>query len=238
MWVLEPYNPSGGQMIGKMFIWLVVGILLALLLFVIVSALGMDFFQEETGIFLSLLLVLLACMVTVIAATVTAGIYNLIFSSDYYDFGKMFGFILIAQSIIFVLMVPIYFLFSADISSLLLIVALHISFWWLMSQFLIESLNSPNYSPSHSIGVVIGYMLTLIIYLMMYKNGNETPSYQIYISLLLPSIIGYTLMPLCHSIRSKLYYGIYSAGANPLYIPHPQDVSVSTTESDEVNITL
>lgn len=235
---LEPYNPSVGQIVWKMFIWLIVGILLALLLFVIVSALGMDFFQEETGIFLSLLLVLLACMVTVIAATVTAGIYNLIFSSDYYDFGKMFGFILIAQSIIFLLMVPLYLFFSADTHILLLIVALHISFWALMSQSLLECLTSPNYSPSHLVGTLIGYMITILIYLLMYKNGNESPSYKIYISLLLPSVIWYALLPLCHSIWSKLYYGIYSAGANPLYIPNPRDVSVSATETDDVNITL
>ena len=102
--------------------------MIALLLFVVVSALGMDFFQEQTGIFLSLLLVLLACMMTVIATTVTAGIYNLIFSADYYDFGKMFGMTVIAHSIIFLLMVPIYLVFNNDINSLLLLIALHISF--------------------------------------------------------------------------------------------------------------
>ncbi len=236
---LEPYNPSGGQIAGKMFIWLIVGILIALLLFVVVSALGMDFFQEQTGIFLSLLLVLLACMMTVIATTVTAGIYNLIFSADYYDFGKMFGMTVIAHSIIFLLMVPIYLVFNNDINSLLLLIALHISFWSFIGQFLIESLTNPNYTSSSLVGALIGYMLTIIIYLMVYTNGTAADaSYKIYVSLLLPAILSYTLIPLCHSIRSKIYYGLYAAGSNPLYIPNPQDVSLSAVESDQVNISL
>ena len=236
---LEPYNPSGGQIAAKVFIWLIVGILIALLLFVVVSALGMDFFQEETGIFLSLLLVLLVCMVTVIASTVTAGIYNMIFSSDYYDFGKMFGMTIIAHSLLFLLMVPLYLMFNNEMSSLLLIVALHMSFASFVGQFLVESLTSPNYTSSWFIGLLLWYMMSIIIYLAMYTSDAVTDtSYTLYLSLLLPAILAYTLMPLCHSIWSKLYYGLYSAGSNPLYIANPDDVSLSSTETDSVNISL
>ena len=100
-------------------------------------------------------------------------------------------------------------------------------------------MTNPNYTSSSLVGALIGYMLTISIYLMVYTNGTAADaSYKIYVSLLLPAILSYTLIPLCHSIRSKIYYGLYAAGSNPLYIPNPQDVSLSAVESDQVNISL
>lgn len=78
----------------------------------------------------------------------------------------------------------------------------------------------------------------------MYKNTISISTTEsgdmgntIYFLMLLPFIIGYTLIPLCHGIRSSIYYGIFGGGSNPFYIPSLSEVN-QVEEDNEVNIQL
>ena len=79
-------------------------------------------------------------------------------------------------------------------------------------------------------------MLYLLIYTM--TKGDESMGNTIYVLMLLPFVMSYTLIPLCHGIRSGIYYSIFSAGSNPLYIAPLNEVGQAVEEDNTVNVQL
>lgn len=77
---------------------------------------------------MAMIFMLVACIVTLIGTAVIAGTLNIAFGSDYYDFGKMFGFSILVNGLLMLLFAPVYFAFSSDLNTLLLILAFHIIF--------------------------------------------------------------------------------------------------------------
>ncbi len=76
-------------------------------------------------------------------------------------------------------------------------------------------------------GNVLGFALTFLAYSLIYKlSGSAEVQQKIYLFMLLPPILGYTLIPFGASIREKIYYKFYELGNNGFYIP-------SVTESDD-----
>lgn len=71
---------------------------------------------------------LVACIVTLIGTGIMAGTLNIVFGTDYYDFGKMFGFSVIANGLLVLLFSPVYLALNSDLHILLLVLAFHIIF--------------------------------------------------------------------------------------------------------------
>lgn len=95
-----------------MIIGLVIGSLIAFLIFLIVTLLGRDIFTSGGSALVPVILALIAFVGTFIGNVAVGGAYNLFYSGKYYDFGKMFSFILLGNSVLLVLITPIYFLFG------------------------------------------------------------------------------------------------------------------------------
>ena len=240
MFTIEPPHPSGGQIIWKALIWLLTGVLISFLVFVIISTLGNDFFTSGATIFLSMIFMLVACIVTLIGTGIMAGTLNIVFGWDYYDFGKMFGFSVLANGLLAVLFAPVYLTLSEDLSILLLVLAFHIIFWFFVSYSLIEFTTNANYAWSSLIGTLIWFGITTMIYLLVYNMTSAADNIGdiIYLLMLLPFIMSYTIIPLCHGVWSSIYYGVFSSGSNPFYIAPLNEISQETEEDNTVNVEL
>jgi hypothetical protein len=119
---------------------------------------------------LPLIFMLIAFIACLSGNAIVAMIYNLLYTSKYYDMGKMLSLISVAQIIIFFIMSPIYMIFRDSILGLFIIVAFHIIFAVFISYSLMEFSTNPNYSASDLIGGVIGFCITLLVFLSFYKS--------------------------------------------------------------------
>lgn len=236
----EPQNPGWWQIGGKTWIWLLIGIVLAFLVFAILSVLGTDFFVTGDSMFMALVFIIIACVVTIIGMGIFSGLLSMMFSSDYYDFGKMFGFSVLANGLLVLLFLPLYLMMSDTIDSLMIVYAFHVMFWFFISYVLLEFTTNPNYSASNLMWWMLGFGITLVVYMMIYSFNINNPvgANNVYIYVLSPFLISYVCVPLFHGIWTQIYYGIYSSGNNPLFVPQLSDVTQTQEEVDEVNVTI
>lgn len=242
----EPQNPGGGQLVGKAGIGLMIGFILALLVFALMSVLGSEFFTESPTMFMVFILILIACVVTLIGMAIFSGMLNMAFGQDYYDFGKMFGFSVLANGLLVLLFLPIYLMMSDNMDLLLFVYAFHVMFAFFVSYTMLEFTTNPSYSASAFIGSVLGFGVTLIIYMAIYSltagsadEANQTlGGNSLYLYVLSPFLISYVVIPLLNSIWTQIYYGIYTSGNNPLFIPQLSDVSQVQETQDEVTVEI
>ena len=120
-------------------------------------------------------------------------------------------------------------------------------FAFFISYTLVELTTNPSYAASNIIGTLIGFGLTLVIYMGIYSMtigsddaGQSTlGTNALYLYILSPFLISYVLIPLMHGIWTQIYYGIYSGGNNPLFIPQLADVTqVQEQQEDEVTVEI
>ncbi len=230
----EPSNLSGWQLIGKFFIGLLIGGVIAALLFVILSFMWGMFtsaFGQQTGAsinpLLSLILLFIWFLSTFIGNIAIGGVYSLFFNRKYYNTSKMFGLLFLTNGILFFFLAPIYIVFASQIDILFIILGFHILFSVFASASQIEFSTNPNYSASAFMWNVLWFALAFLAYALIYKlAGSAAVQQRIYLFMLLPPVLGYTLVPFGSGIREKIYYKFYELGNNGFYIP-------SVTESDE-----
>lgn len=236
----EPQNPWWWQIVWKTMIWLLIWGILAFLVFAIMSVLGTDFFTKSEGMFMSLVFIIIACIVTIIWVGIYAGLLNLIFGSDYYDFAKMFWLSVLANGLLVFLFLPVYLMMSDSLDTLLFVLAFHVMFGFFISYTLIEFTTNPSYSASSLIWSVLGFGITLSIYMMIYNITKWDIAWTntLYLHILSPFLISYMIIPLFHGIWTQIYYGIYTGWSNPLFIPQLADVTQTQEEIDEVTVDI
>ena len=107
---------------------------------------------------------------------------------------------------------------------------------------MIEFIANPNYSGSSLIGNVFGFAVALLFYSIIFKpsQAGGATEQQVYLLLLLPPILGFTLIPLCLNLRQKIYYKFYESGSNAFYIPSLDEITYTTenktTEDTATNV--
>lgn len=262
----EPNNTTVGQIVAKIMIGLIIGLIIAFLVFVITILFNTAIQQwvraitSDTQIWwnpvLPLIFMLIAFIANMSGNMLVGTIYNLLYTSKYYDLGKIISLIAISQIIIFFIMAPLYLLFWDSILGLFIIVAFHVIFGVFISYTQMEFTSNPNYSWSNLIGGVIGFCVTLLIFLSFYKSfgaaefGLDSSSTQkVKMLIAIPPLLAYTVLPLMYCLREKLYYTFYENGNNFFYIPSLsevvydqstgqwQDGSTKETE-DDINVDL
>ena len=140
----------------------------------------------------------------------------------------MFGLLFLTNGILFFIFAPIYIVFAKQIDVLFLVLWFHVMFSVFASATQIEFSTNPNYSASSFMGNILGFALTFLAYALIYNmSGSAELQQRIYLFMLLPPVLGYTLIPFGAGIREKIYYKFYEIGNNGLYIS-------SCTENDEV----
>jgi len=245
----EPSNLNWWQLVGKVCIGLVIGSVIAALLFIILSFMGGMFTSAfgQQGVssvnpLLSLVLLFIGFLSTFIGNIAIGGIYSLFYSKKYYNTSKMFGLIFLTNGILFFFLAPIYIVFASQIDILFLILGFHILFSVFTSAAQIEFSNNPNYSASALMGNVLGFVLAFLAYALIYKmSGSAEVQQKIYLFMLLPPILGYVIVPFGSGIWEKVYYKAYELWNNGFYIPsgiEPEEESqeTETNTGDDVNI--
>ena len=230
----EPSNLSGRQLVGKVFIGVLIGGIIAALLFVILSFMGGMFtsaFGQQAGStvnpLLSLILLFIWFLSTFIGNIAVGGIYSLFYSRKYYNTSKMFSLLFLTNGILFFFLAPIYIVFASKIDILFLILGFHILFSVFTSAAQIEFSTNPNYSASAFMGNILWFALAFLAYALIYKmSWSAAVQQKIYLFMLLPPVLGYGIIPLGSGIREKIYYKFYELGNNGFYIP-------SCTETDD-----
>ena len=109
-----PNDISLGGFFGKVFIGLVMGGCISALLFAVLGPIG-GMLGGDGGApseILGILLAFIGFIAGMIGNMGLALLYNLFFSKRYYNLSKMFGLIFASSIIIFILFIPIYFLFQ------------------------------------------------------------------------------------------------------------------------------
>lgn len=238
---IEPNNTTVGQIVAKVAMGLIIGLIIAFLVFVITILFntaiqqGVRAISSDTQLggnpVLPLIFMLIAFIANMSGNVLVGVVYNLLYTNKYYDLGKIISLIAISQIIIFFIIAPLYMLFWDSILGLFIIVAFHVIFWVFISYSQMEFATNPNYSGSNLIGWVIGFCLTLLIFLSFYKSfgaaefGLDSSSTQkVKMLIAIPPLLAYTILPLAYSLWEKLYYVFYENGNNFFYIPSLSEV--------------
>ena len=243
---IEPHNPTGRQVMIKWIVWLIVWTAIAFLIFVMLIlvawviswALNAGDSGATISPLLPVILLIIAFIGTFIGNLILAGVFNLVYTTKYYDMRKMFTISLLLNILLFIFFIPLYFIFAGQVTVLFLVLWLHILLTIYLCYSGIEITTNPNYAASSMIGSAWGFAVAVFIFAMMYKILNTNVGSQVNILMSLPPVLGYLFIPLFQSIREKLYYKFYSLWNNFLYIPSLNEVMVDAEDNSEINIDL
>jgi len=241
---IAPNTLTNRQLLGKTGLWLLIGIMIAFLLFLLLSFLGSiftDALQASDFItpspLLPLFMLFIGFLITVIGNMIVAALYNLFYSNIYYDATKMIALLLLTNGILFMILAPIYVAFFNQSETLFLILGFHILFSIFLSSNQIEFFANPNYAASNIIGNTCGFALSILIYGLIYKSSvaysSQTAQQSVYLLMLFPSILWFSLTPLSLGIWQKIYFKFYELGNNGFYIPSLAEVISEEPQIDE-----
>lgn len=241
---IEPNQTSWWELIWKIFIWLLIGGLLAILLFLILSIIWWIFtdtytqisnFDSSSNPILPLLIILIWFLISFIWNIWICSIYNLFFSRKYYRTRKSIWIIALTNGMLLLFLIPIYFIFGNDTNTMFMVLGFHIIIWWFLSSLQTEIVSNPNYGSSSVIWATLSFAIIMLIYSIIRKVAMNWGSQQkLYLLLLFPPVICYTLLPLWACIRESIYYKMYELWNNPFFIPS-NDKNLDISEKWDVN---
>jgi len=262
---IEPNQTSWWEVLWKIFIWLIVWGILAVLLFLILSIIWWIFTDSFTQVsdynsssnpILPLLIILIWFLISFIWNIGICGLYSLFISKKYYRTRKSIWILALTNGLLLLFLIPIYFIFGNDTNTMFMILWFHIIIGGFLSALQMEIVSNPNYWASSVIGGTLSFVLIMLIYSIIRKVAMDWGSQQkLYLLLLFPPVICFTLLPLWASIRESIYYRMYELWNNPFFISSndkAQDISEKwdihdidkdilnsdTKEIDDINIDL
>jgi len=228
---------------GKIFIWVVVWICVAALLFATLTAIWWLTGSDDGNInsILWVLLPVVWFVVWFVWNLVLAWLYNIFFSKRYYNLGKMFWLIFTSSLILFIFFFLIYVLFK-DMRSLYTILWFQIIFELFISVNLIDFLSQPNYSASSLMGNTLWCVLSVIIHLAIISNITE---FNI-LFIVLSAVLAYTMTIFGAGMWDAIYYKFYEWWSNPFYLPslnelreeRQKEETKREKEDEEVNVDM
>jgi hypothetical protein len=236
-----------GGFFGKIVIGGIIGACIALLFFAILSAVG-GILGSENGnpsAILGIMLAFIGFIAGMLGNMGLALLYNLFFSKRYYALGKMFGLIFTSSIVIFILTVPLYFLFQGNVGTAFTIFGVQIIFSFFITSNLIEFLAHPNYSASSMMGNLLGFMLSIVIYLgFVIKLPPDKIVDNLPLLMVLPPLLGYTIIIAGLGIWDAVYYKLFEWGNNPFYLrslselskERQAEIQAAEKEGESVNV--
>lgn len=246
----EPFKPTWWELFWKVMIGFWIGGIISLFIFVILSFTGWIFSETLTSWtsissnplsgFLLLFIVFLASFLGNFGLLWA---FNLFYPRSYTGWSKVFGILLLVNSLILAFFAPMYFMFSADVNLSFLVMAFHLILSIFISMNVIEYKSYPNYPISSIIWTTVGLCVVFLVYGIIRKTSGWDMNRQVYLLILLPAILWYSLIPLGLGVWQKIYHSFYSNGSNPFYISSEQiqrqnnDLE-SQEEQDDLNIEL
>ncbi len=225
---IEPNQNSWWELIWKFVIWLFVWWILAILLFFVSSIIGWIFTDSFTQVsnynsssnpILPLLIILIWFLVSFIWNVWICGLYHLFFSRKYFKLKKNIWIVVLTNWILLLFLIPIYFIFSSDTNTMFMILWFHIIIWGFLSSLQNEIISNPNYWSSSLIWATLSFTIIMIAYSIIWKIAMEWWSQEkLYLLLLFPPVICYSLLPFWECIRDSIYFKMYEIWNNPFFI--------------------
>lgn len=243
---IKPHNPSTGETMWKIIIWIIIWLMIAFFIFVILVLVWSIFESALNSVpgwvstinpLMPLILIVIGFLSSFLWNIVVSWVYNLLFPGKYYDLGKMFSLTLINNIILFFIFTPLYIIFYNDIEKLFVILAFHVFFSVYVWHSGIEYISNPNYCGVYLIWWSFWFALTILVFTLVYKSMySYSVSKMAQILLSLPPLLGYTIIPMASNLWEKLYYKFYENWNNFLYIPSISEILVDEVEEDEINV--
>ena len=243
----SPYKPTWLQIFGKLIVWLITGLFIAFLVFILLMLIG-DLITNSisskwtTGSInpiVWLLLIAIAFLATVIWNLILWWVYNIIWPEKYYDFKLFSVSTVVLNMLLFVIFFILYFYVwqvLQNIYYLFNLFAFHLFISIFLSNTVWEFTTNPNYGAVYIIGWTIWLsfsILFFIVVLNMYSTlTNEAQQYII----MYPPIISFSFIPFFSTVWERIYYNFYDMGNNFLYVPSIEEVLVEEEENDDVNV--
>lgn len=244
---ISPHNPETSEIVWKFVIWIIVWVVVVAVIFFLLIFTAWIFEWSNKSIWwhtstvnplIPLILLAVTFFTTVIWNIIVSWIYNVIYPWKYYDLWKMIKLVVINNILLFIIFIFLYLLFSSEIKNLYYIVWFHIIFSVFITSTNQEILSNPNYAWVHlvwtSFWLIISFLVFWIIHKIYFSNVTNNLHYLI----LVPPMISFTLIPLCHWIWEKIYYAFYEMGNNFLYLPSINDILVDEDEVTDTNVDI
>ena len=229
-----PYNPSATTLLGKMMIWLVVGVIVAMIIFAITILFGntmnliiqwLGQVAQDSSPLLWMIMLVIAFLSSMVGNMLIALLYGLVYGGVYPSVGKLMTYALIANVMLFLVLAPLYAIVYTSVSSLFMVLGFHTIFSVFVTSVMNETSIDSHYALSSLIGGMLGIATVVLIFMLVFKvlilntidiTGKASTS-QIQIMLSLPALISYSLIPLVIAIWQKIYSWLYDMWSNFLY---------------------
>ncbi len=245
---IPPHSGRGRQLLVKSAVWMIVWVVIAFLIFIILvftggmieEALQNSITASNTTInpLLPIILIIIAFIATFIGNLIISWVYNLIYTTKYYDMRKMFSLWLLINVLLFLFFLPLYIIFAGSVNQLFLILACHIIVTVFLVYTSMEITTNPNYSASHLVGTSRWLTVAMFFFAIAYKVIGISDGSKINFLLALPPILAYLFIPLCHTLREKVYYKFYTMWNNFLYIPSLTEVMIDAEENADISVNM
>lgn len=232
-----PTSIGGRSLLGKMLLGLIVGAIMSVALFFIMSLFGLTLQGSATmgsGVGMSsnvhplawLILLFLGLVVTVGGNQILLFIFGALYSEKYRQKEKTSGLLLLSNTILFAMMIPLFLVFQDAAPALF---AFYVSLAVFLSFAQMEFVVNPNYSASALAGSMIGFMVSLIVLGVLWKNlSNAVESSSQFVIVFVASLVSFPLMIFCQGLWEIVYYKMYEIWANPFYLPSQAELDTQT----------
>lgn len=209
-----PNDVTAWSFFGKILLWVIVWICVAVLLFATLSALWwLTDPGEGKNTIIWVLLPVVGFIVGFVWNLALALLYNIFFSNKYYSFGKMAGLIFASLIICLFFFVP-YFLYMDNTTALYTILWFQIIFELFIAKNLIDFLSQPNYSASSLMWNTLWVVLAVVVHMVIVSGGVENV-----VPIIASSVVAYVMIAVWSWLWDAIYYKFYQWWSNPFYLP-------------------
>lgn len=145
-------------MMLRTLLGIVVGLLLAFLIFIVLKVIGDVFVQQTNNIqvitnpLFPLILLVIAFVVIFVGNLIKASLYSVFWSERYFDMTGMMRTSFLTNMLLFVIAAPLYLIFAGEVDILFRVLAYHIMFATFVTAIQLEQLSQPHYGQSHVLG--------------------------------------------------------------------------------------
>lgn len=255
----SPSTISWWALLGKIGIGLVIGALMAVLLFVLFWAVGslvssgspkaLGLGTPQAPHELSWLIKLfLGFIISFIGNLLLITAYGLFFSQKYSNLGKSIGLLLLTNAILSIGMLALFLIFQGNAQAPILLFVLYVCLSLFLSFSQIEFVVNPNYAASSLMGNVVGLCISLIVLSIAFAKSIDisVANDDSEMLMLLTPIFSFPLMIFGQGIWEIIYAKMYENGANPFYLPSRAELDRETLleqqqqefEQEKINIEL
>lgn len=239
---MTPPRTSGWQMMLRTLLGIVIGLLLAFLIFIVLKVIGDVFVQQTNNVqvitnpLFPLILLIVAFVVIFVGNTIKSGLYNVFWSERYVDMTGMVRTTFLTNMVLFIIAAPLYLIFAGEIDILFRVLAYHIMFATFVTSIQLEMIGQPHYGQSHVLGSTLWFALAMMIFALIYKYTYLSEFQdKLYVYLLFPPVLSFGVLPLAKWLREIIYRKRYEGGSDFFYAASPSDtLEDDHDESDDL----